>query len=143
MSWATCYKGSNNIHFDYPALMSDGRNYTNWDPACEKNKFLIAKNDIQSNFQYRQFLTNNANNLIKTNKKQACDNCGVCDYGHPLQKNTNNGKYLYKSVSDQHQPYGYETSDLKNLYLSREQLQTRLSAPIMSQTQSLTMPRSK
>ena len=25
MSWATCYNGSNNIHHDAPALMSDTR----------------------------------------------------------------------------------------------------------------------
>lgn len=30
MSWATCYSGSNNIHSDYPALMSDGRHFTDW-----------------------------------------------------------------------------------------------------------------
>ena len=26
MSWGTCYAGSNNIHNNYPALMSDGNN---------------------------------------------------------------------------------------------------------------------
>ena len=25
MSWGTCYAGSNNIHFDRPAVMSDGK----------------------------------------------------------------------------------------------------------------------
>jgi hypothetical protein len=143
MSWGTCYKGSNNIHFDYPALMSDGRLYTNWDPACEKNKNLIKQNGIQTNYQYRQFLINNGNHLMKSNNIAACDQCGVCQYGYPLQQDTNNGKYLYKSVQDTHQPYGYENSDLKNMYVSREQLQSRLSAPIMSQTQSFTMPRAK
>lgn len=143
MSWGTCYKGSNNIHLDYPPLMSDGRNYTNWDPACEKNKNLIKQTGMKSNYQYRQFLINNANKLMKSNNIAACDECGVCQYGHPFIQDTNNGKYLYKSVNDQHQPYGYENSDLKNLYVSREQLQTRLTAPIMSQTQSLNLPRAK
>lgn len=141
MSWGTCYKGSNNIHFDYPALMSDGRIYTNWDPACEKNKSLIRENNIKTNFQYRQFLINNSESIINSNNNQAQDHCGVCRYGYPLQVNTNNGKYLYKSVNDNHQPYGYENSDLKNVYLSRQQLESRLSAPIMSQQQSLTAPR--
>ena len=27
MSWGTCYSGSNNIHFGFPPIMTDGRNY--------------------------------------------------------------------------------------------------------------------
>ena len=26
MSWGTCYSGSNNIHFNFPAIMDDSRN---------------------------------------------------------------------------------------------------------------------
>ena len=35
MSWGTCYGASNNIHFDFPPLMSDGRNFATWVPACK------------------------------------------------------------------------------------------------------------
>jgi hypothetical protein len=41
MSWGTCYSGSNNIHFDYPALMSDG-SYTDWNPSCAVNNQHIS-----------------------------------------------------------------------------------------------------
>jgi len=136
MSWATCYNATNNIHFNSPPLMSDGRNFANWDPACKQNEILMNKQRIQSNYQYRQFLIKNGESLMKTNNKQSLDNCGTSLYGSPLFVDTNNGKYLYKSVRDGTQPYGYETSDLKNLYLSREQLQSRLSAPIMSQSRN-------
>ena len=27
MSWATCYNSSNNIHFNFPPIMADGRNF--------------------------------------------------------------------------------------------------------------------
>jgi len=141
MSWGTCYAGSNNIHFDYPPLMSDGRNYASWQPACEINNKLINKSGIQTNYQYRQFLIKNANSVIKTNQKAACDHCGFCQYSNSLPK-VHTGKYLYKSCSDFSQPYGYETSDLKNIYLSRQSLQSRLSAPLMSQQGYLTKPRS-
>lgn len=139
MSWGTCYNGSNNIHFDYPALMSDGRIYTDWNPSCKKNKELIKQNNIQTNFEYRKYLTNNAKSIMNNNTKEACDQCGVCYYGHPYSTNSN--RYLYKSINNTHQPYGYENSDLKNIYLSRQQLQSRLTAPIMSQQESLTLPR--
>jgi hypothetical protein len=34
-------------------------------------------------------------------------------------------------------PFGYETSDLKNAYLSRNQLQCRMVTPILTQAQYL------
>ena len=37
MSWATCYSGSNNIHHKSPPLMSDSRQFTNYDAACNNN----------------------------------------------------------------------------------------------------------
>lgn len=139
MSWGTCYSGSNNIHFDYPPLMSDGRNYVNYDPACDFNRKLIKQNNIQSNFQYRQFLIQNANKIREQSTIQACDNCGVCDYGYPLQKSPR-GKYIYKHCNDFSQPYGYENSDLKNIYLSRQALQSRMVAPLMSQQGYVSLP---
>lgn len=142
MSWATCYSGSNNIHFDSPALMSDGRQYTNWDTACEINKNIINNNNIKTNYQYRQYLINNGNKVQNNNLNIACDNCGVCNYG-PLFKPNETGKYLFKSCSDKSRPYGYECSDLKNQYLTREELQSRMIAPLMSQQGYLGLPNAK
>ena len=31
------YSGSNNIHFDFPPIMSDGRNYASWQPEAVIN----------------------------------------------------------------------------------------------------------
>ena len=52
MSWGTCYKGSNNIHPGFPALMSDGQWATNWEPACTINKALKKQVGITNNYQY-------------------------------------------------------------------------------------------
>lgn len=139
MSWGTCYSASNNIHPDYPALMSDGNIYTNYNSDCNINRQIIQKENIKSNFEYRKFLTNNAKKIMNVNRKEACNMCGVCHYGYPLQMN--HGKYLYRSIQDGTQPYGYETSDLKREYLSRQQLQSRLVAPILSQNKLLSYPR--
>ena len=38
MSWATCYSGSNNINFNFPPIMTDGRNYSSWQPSALVNK---------------------------------------------------------------------------------------------------------
>ena len=136
MSWGTCYSGSNNIHMDFPAVMSDGRLYTNWDSACEANNALKNREGIENNYDYRQFLINNGNKIIKSNGVAACDNCCACLENYNKTPRYND-KYVYKSCSDKKQPFGYEHSDLKRLYLSRQELQSRLRAPILTQEQYL------
>ena len=49
MSWATCSAGSNNIHFNYPPLMNDGRNYSSWQPGAVINENIRAYSNIKSN----------------------------------------------------------------------------------------------
>ena len=41
-------------------------------------------------------------------------------------------KYLFSSVYDNNRPFGYQNSDLKNVYLSRQQLQARAEAPLLN-----------
>jgi hypothetical protein len=40
-------------------------------------------------------------------------------------------------VLDRSQPFGYENSDLKNYYLTRQQLQARMVAPVITQNELL------
>tara|TARA_Y100000590_G_C15396116_1_gene891985 strand:+ start:127 stop:528 length:402 start_codon:yes stop_codon:yes gene_type:complete len=126
---------SNNIHHNFPALMSDGRNFSSWEPSCKINDEIRDKAKIQSNWQYRIYLTNHGNNIIQTNRLSACDNC--CPCWQKMQPIIPNNKYLYKSCSDKKKPYGYHHSDLKNIYLSREELNSKLIAPILTQEQYL------
>ena len=65
MSWGTCYAGSNNIHFDFPPIMADGRNYASWQPESVINNKIREKEKINTNWEYRQFLTNNAIQIMK------------------------------------------------------------------------------
>ena len=43
MSWGTCYSGSNNIYRDFPPIMNDGRNYTNWQPGGSLNEYRVGE----------------------------------------------------------------------------------------------------
>ena len=141
MSWATCYSGSNNTHFNTPPIMSDGRHYTNLDPSCKANNELRSSLGIKNNYAYRQYLINNGNSVARLNRKSACNECSECvkeaAQAPPQQK------YLFKGCADQSRPYGYENSDLKNLYFTRQALQSRLKAPIMTQEQLLLARASK
>ena len=56
--------------------------------------------------------------IIQTNQLKACDYCCACPpvFGNnqPIPKSP----YLYQSAMSSEQPYGYENSDLKKIYLS-------------------------
>ena len=138
MSWGTCYSGSNNIHFDFPPIMMDGRNFADWQPGAVINEKIREDAGIKSNAEYRLFLINNADKIIKYNQMQACDQCCSCPAVYGAQKNTGT-PYLYKSCSDPTVPFGYESSDLKNQYLSRQALDARLNVPVLTQDQMLKM----
>ena len=137
MSWGTCYAGSNNIHFDSPPLMSDGRNYASWLPGAVTNDKLRQENNIKTNWQYRNFLTNNADAIILQNQLNACDQCCTCPARYGNNQPKTGTPFLYKSCVQSTQPFGYQNSNLKNEYLSSYQLQCRLVAPVLTQDQYL------
>ena len=56
MSWATCYSGSNNIHFDFPAIMSDGRNFATWQPGNVISEKIREEVNIKTNWNYFKLL---------------------------------------------------------------------------------------
>lgn len=141
MSWATCYSGSNNIHFKLPPLMSDGRQFTSYEPPCTHNKEFRNSLGIKNNYSYRQWLIKNANYIMNENNKIACSECNECIKSAAQQPKSQ--KYLFKNCSDNSTPYGYETSDLKNIYLSRQNLNSKLKAPILTQEQLLLSRASK
>jgi hypothetical protein len=136
MSWGTCYSGSNNIHFDFPPLMSDGRNFANWQPGAVIDETIRKESNIKSNSDYRKYLVSHADEIIKLNQLKACDQCCACGGKFGSVETTQgyyNSPYLYKSCADKTTPFGYENSDLKSAYLTREQLQARMVAPILTQ----------
>ena len=140
MSWGTCYAGSNNIHFNFPPIMDDGRNFASWQPGAVINEKIRENNNINSNWDYRSFLQANATKIIEANSISACNNCGACPSQYVGSQNPmsqSNTPYVFSSPLDNNQPFGYETSDLKNMYLSRYELQSRMISPSISQAQYL------
>jgi len=140
MSWATCYKGSNNIHFNFPPLMNDSRNVSDYQPGATLDESLKRKANIITNSDYRKYLQKNADLIIKNNQLNACDECSSCPYiNNPNnQDNYNsNSPYIFNSLLSKDQPYGYENSDLKNIYLSRQQLEAKMYAPRFQLTQPI------
>lgn len=138
MSWGTCYAGSNNIYNDFPPIMNDGRNFANWQPGSVINETLKQEAHIKSNWEYRQYLSQNADAIIKYNQMSACGECvaDTVQYGSGKSV-SNNSPYLFKSTMDNTKKFGYINSDLKNLYLSDYSLQSRMVTPVFSQSELL------
>lgn len=121
MSWATNYKRTNNVSPGEMPNMSDGRHFKHisidQQVINEKNRNGL---NIQSNNDYRNYLTNNATSIIEKNSLYS-----YSKVGNPvLFKETvpQNTPYLFEGPESQDRPKGYESSDLKNHYISREQL---------------------
>ena len=65
MTWGTCYSGSNNIYFDYPPIMNDARMYKEENVVDD---YILKELKINNNYHYRQFLQQNADNIILKNQ---------------------------------------------------------------------------
>lgn len=130
MTWGTCYKGSNNIHFNFPPLMNDGRNYSNYEAGSTFDNKLKKKENIKTNSDYRKYLQNNADSIIKNNQLSALNECSGYYYNSNIKQNLPISKpYIFDSIISDDQPFGYETSDLKNIYLSKQKLEAEKHAP--------------
>jgi hypothetical protein len=133
------FKGyqTNNIYDNFPPLMADGRVITcSYQPQSLANKKIIQETGIQTNWQYRRYLTANAPDVMNYDYVEAANDIGYYKRYNdtPLPFST---PFLYSSYLDNAKPKGYEDSDLKQLYLSREQLDSRKVAPVITQSEIL------
>ena len=130
MSWGTCYSGSNNIHFNFPPIMADGRNFAQWQPDAVVNNRIQQKEGIKNNWSYRQYLQQNGLQIMNYNTTEACYELGLDPHVQTGKTPSDNVPYTFRSTFDTSRPgFGYCNSDLKNPYLSREQLNSRLVSP--------------
>ena len=143
MSWATSTIGTNNIYSNFPPIMHDGRNYADWQPGSVINDNFRKDAKISNNWDYRQYLTKNADTIIRLNQLNAC---GEIKQPTPVGEQSDGSKTSYQSQSqsqsnnwytfganqDGNQPI-FEQSDLKNIYLSDISLQSRMTTPVITQ----------
>ena len=140
MSWATNTIGTNNIYSDFPPIMHDGRNYADWQPGSVINDNIRKDAKIGNNWDYRQYLTKNADTIIRLNQLNAY---GDIKQPQPVNETNAQNKTSYLSQSRSQNWYTFETqnavqpifepSDLKNIYLSDISLQSRMTTPVITQ----------
>jgi hypothetical protein len=132
---------TNNVYPEFPPLMSDGRALiATFQSESDTNAILVRDNGIKSNWQYRKYLAENAGNIIKQNFLAAANDVGYYQRFSPSDVNldkTYSPPYTYTSYTETSKPPGYSNSDLKDLYLSREQLNSRKVSPSITQYELL------
>jgi hypothetical protein len=129
-SFGTLDNPSNNIHHNMPALMSDGRHVSSWQGQSVVDDNLQKSSKSMSNWEYRRYLTNNARSIMAKNTKNELTSNLDYNMGTSHQTMQDNNPYTFKGTLDNTNviPNTY-SSDLKQLYLSRQQHQTKRSAP--------------
>jgi hypothetical protein len=113
--WAT----QNNTYTNIPGVLSDGRLFTNYHSNAIVEETIKKENDLKSNEEYRKYLVKNTEAIMKYNyDHMAKDN--QTQYEH---EQYNYGQpHLYKSIQEDNKPFGYEDTNTKQMYLTRQQL---------------------
>jgi hypothetical protein len=115
---------TNNQYNKFPPLTTDGRNiHASWQPGAEINNNIIRENNIQSNWQYRKFMTTNANDLRQKMFQDALNDVGYKSRNESIPETSS---IEYKGLSD-----------LKANYLTREELQSKMVVPSLTKEQLL------
>ena len=131
--WENCYNASNNYDFNSPAKMADGRLWSQWQPDAVVNQRIQRQEGIQTNWGYRQYLQKNGLEIMKYNNQEACYTLGLDPHFTTGKTPSDNVPYTFRGTFDSSKPgFGYCNSDLKNPYLSREQLNSRLISPTIN-----------
>lgn len=127
---------THNLYKDFPPIMDDGRALVaSWQPEAITNNNLIRLAGITSNWQYRKYLTDNAVEIIRQNQAETMNDIGYVARYAKAPEEQSIPPYTYKSYLDNKTVFGYEHSNLKQLYFSREELDSRKVAPAITQEQ--------
>lgn len=135
---------ANNQYTNFPPKMSDGRAITaSYQPEAVINNDLLKSTGITSNWHYRKYLTNNAKQIVDYNFTESANDVGYFKRYYDI--NTENKKeypknpYVYLSNMDNREVLGVKQTDLKQVYLTREQLNSRKVSPVITQEELLSL----
>lgn len=121
---------TNNKYPIFPPMMKDGRSViSSWNTESSVNNKIRKENGIETNWDYRRFLTKNGTDIMEQNYNETANDTGSTFITQTTP--SLNSPFLYKSIDENPPSIGFENSDLKNMYLTREQLYSRKCAPTL------------
>lgn len=101
-----------------------------WQPQAFVNNKIIQDSNITSNWKYRQYIQNNANQIMKYNSMEAVSASGNNPYyGMDTTQSSANMPHLYNSL---HAQSVTNDSDLKRDFLNKQRLSARMVSPSIS-----------
>jgi len=129
---------SNNRYDGFPPLMSDGRSIVaNGKSEPLSHNAMLQKTGITNNAQYRDYMIKNAKQIMMDDFRNSSNDTGFSEEGRFAD-------YLLASVSGKHAKHAayvptndriaFKSSDLKDIYLSREQLDAKRDYPALPAT---------
>ena len=127
---------ANNRYPGFPPLMNDGRSIiaSNRSETLLHNSIVKQSGEV-NNAKYRQYMISNAKTIMENDFRNASNDVGYYErFIDQISAGATGSPYLYKSPIDDKKPLGYSESDLKSIYLSREQLEARRVAPHFGRT---------
>jgi hypothetical protein len=138
---------TNNRYGGFPPLMCDGRSLiAAWQPEADINNDIIQRNGIRSNWEYRQYLTNNAPEIMRRNFIDSANDIGYyarnateAGDAQPILATSLSRPFMYSSILEQPGHLGNENTDLKTEYLTKEQLNAQQFSPVVTQDELIRM----
>jgi hypothetical protein len=107
-----------------------------WQPGAIVNNNIQSEAGITSNWKYRQYIQNNANHIMKYNTMEYIYASGNNPYVITNKVPSENVPLLFTSLYDQSKPsYGFSNSDLKQNFVSKQQINGRMIAPSIPTTE--------
>ena len=83
-----CYRTTNNKFFTAPPRMADGRHFTDYRPTFDLNNKIQNDNNIDTSYNYRMFMINNAERIMEVNKQHSQLKNGVNNCKQPYENGT-------------------------------------------------------
>ena len=103
---------------------------SSWQPDAVINNKIHVDADLISNWKYRQYIQNNANQIMKYNTMEYMYASGNNPYAVSNKIASENVPYKFSSLYDPNAPtVGFSNSDLKQDFLQKQQLSARMIAP--------------
>tara|TARA_B100001057_G_scaffold342303_1_gene343201 strand:- start:688 stop:999 length:312 start_codon:yes stop_codon:yes gene_type:complete len=96
----------------------------------KRNDEIVKMNNINTNWDYRNYLTQNANNIMSHNKYNSCLNTGIST--DLIYEKKDGNPFLFHSTLDNSRPFGYQTSDLKEAFVYKRHGEILKVAPKIS-----------
>ena len=108
---------------------------TAWQPGGAMSNEIREQEGIHTNDQFRQFLQSNADKIVSINQHLAANQCCECNVYYTKDSITPNNPFMFTNVYDNAHPFGYQSSDLKEYYISKLRDDHNMYVPVVTQKQ--------